>query len=42
MTATKFFPSGAALQDFLLEHAGPGALGLVPHQRAREVLEKER
>jgi len=32
-TSHKFFPSGAALQDYLLAHAGPGALVVVPHQR---------
>ena len=33
MTATRFFPTGAALQDYLLEHAGPDTLALLPHQR---------
>ena len=43
MTATRFFPSGAALQDYLLAHAGPGALGLVPHQRlAHQVWHRQR
>jgi len=33
LTSAKFFPSGAALQDFLLAQSGPGVLGIVPHQR---------
>ena len=43
MTATRFFPSGAALQDYLLAHAGPGALVVVPHQRlAHQVWHRQR
>ena len=43
MTATRFFPSGAALQDYLLAHAGPGALVIVPHQRlAHQVWHRQR
>lgn len=43
MTATRFFPSGAALQDYLLAQAGPGALGIVPHQRlAHQVWHRQR
>ena len=43
MTATKFFPTGAALQDYLLAHAGPGVLGLIPHQRlAHQVWRRQR
>jgi ATP-dependent helicase/nuclease subunit B len=29
----KVFPMGAALQDYVLHHAGPGTLTIVPHQR---------
>ena len=43
MTATRFFPSGAALQDYLLAHAGPGALAIIPHQRlAHQVWHRQR
>ncbi|MBU4234540.1 MAG: PD-(D/E)XK nuclease family protein [Desulfobacterales bacterium] len=43
MTAARFFTSGAALQDYLLGHAGPGALGIVPHQRlAHQVWHRQR
>lgn len=43
MSATKFFSTGAALQDYLLEHAGPGVLGLIPHQRlAHQVWHRQR
>ena len=43
MTATRFFPSGAALQDYLLDHAGPGALAIIPHQRlAHQVWHRQR
>jgi ATP-dependent helicase/nuclease subunit B len=43
LTAARFFPSGAALQDYLLAHGGPGALGLVPHQRlAHQVWHRQR
>jgi ATP-dependent helicase/nuclease subunit B len=38
-----FFSTGAALQDCLLDHAGPGALGLIPHQRlAHQVWHRQR
>ena len=43
VSATKFFSTGAALQDYLLEHAGPGVLGLIPHQRlAHQVWHRQR
>ncbi len=43
MTSTKFFPSGAALQDYLLAHAGPGTLVVIPHQRlAHQVWHRQR
>jgi RecB family exonuclease len=43
LTVTKFFPTGAALQDYLLAHAGPGVLGLIPHQRlAHQVWRRQR
>lgn len=43
MTATRFFTSSAALQDCLLEQAGPGTLVLVPHQRlAHQVWHRQR
>jgi RecB family exonuclease len=43
LTAARFFPSGAALQDYLLEQSGPGALVIVPHQRlARQVWHRQR
>lgn len=43
MTATRFFASSAALQDYLLEHAGPGTLGVIPHQRlAHQVWHRQR
>jgi RecB family exonuclease len=43
LTATRFFASGAALQDYLLEHAGPGALAIIPHQRlAHQVWHRQR
>jgi RecB family exonuclease len=43
LSATKFFPTGAALQDYLLEQAGPGVLGLIPHQRlAHQVWHRQR
>ncbi len=43
MSATKFFPTGAALQDYLLAHSGPGVLGLIPHQRlAHQVWHRQR
>ncbi len=34
----KFFPSSAALQDFLLQEAGPGTLMVVPHHRLAQQL----
>jgi RecB family exonuclease len=43
LTATRFFPTGAALQDYLLAEAGPGTLGLIPHQRlAHQVWHRQR
>jgi RecB family exonuclease len=43
LTATRFFASGAALQDYLLDHAGPGALAIIPHQRlAHQVWHRQR
>jgi RecB family exonuclease len=43
LTATRFFPTGAALQDYLLAHSGPGVLGLIPHQRlAHQVWHRQR
>ena len=43
MTATRFFSTNAALQDYLLDHAGPGALVLIPHQRlAHQVWHRQR
>lgn len=43
MSYTKSFPSGAALQEFLLAEAGPGILVVVPHQRlARQVQQRQR
>jgi ATP-dependent helicase/nuclease subunit B len=43
LTATRFFPTGAALQDYLLERAGPGDLGLIPHQRlAHQIRHRQR
>jgi RecB family exonuclease len=43
LTATRFFASGAALQDYLLAQAGPGALAIIPHQRlAHQVWHRQR
>ena len=43
MTAARFFTTNAALQDYLLEHAGPGVLVIVPHQRlAHQVWHRQR
>ena len=43
MTAARFFASGAALQGYLLEQSGPGALVIVPHQRlAHQVWHRQR
>jgi RecB family exonuclease len=43
VSATKFFPTGAALQDYLLEHTGPWVLVLIPHQRlAHQVWHRQR
>ena len=43
MSATQFFPTGAALQDYLLAHAGPDALAIIPHQRlAHQVWHRQR
>jgi ATP-dependent helicase/nuclease subunit B len=43
LTATRFFPSGAALQEYLLAQAGPGALTIIPHQRlAHQVWHRQR
>ncbi len=43
MTATRFFTTNAALQDYLLAHAGPGTLVVVPHQRlAHQVWHRQR
>jgi RecB family exonuclease len=42
-TSHKFFPTGAALQDYLLDQAGPDALVVVPHQRlAHQVWHRQR
>jgi exodeoxyribonuclease-5 len=41
--AHRLFPTSAALQDYLLQEARPGALALVPHQRlARQVWRRQR
>lgn len=41
--SNRSFPTSAALQDFLLEEAGPGSLVVVPHQRlARQVWDRQR
>ncbi|MFZ5450711.1 MAG: PD-(D/E)XK nuclease family protein [Thermodesulfobacteriota bacterium] len=41
--ANRLFPTSAALQDYLLKEARPGALTLVPHQRlARQVWRRQR
>ena len=38
-----FFSTSAALQDYLLREAGPGALVVAPHQRlARQVWQRQR
>jgi RecB family exonuclease len=43
LTAARFFSTGAALQDYLLEHAGPGVLTVIPHQRlAHQVWHRQR
>jgi RecB family exonuclease len=43
LTATRFFSTGADLQDYLLEQAGPGTLAVVPHQRlAHQVWHRQR
>jgi hypothetical protein len=43
LTATRFFTTNAALQDYLLEEAGPGTLVVVPHQRlAHQVWHRQR
>ncbi len=43
MTATRFFPTGAALQDYLLGQAGPDTLALIPHQRlAHQIRHRQR
>jgi RecB family exonuclease len=43
LTAARFFPTGAALQDHLLEQAGPGTLTVIPHQRlAHQVWHRQR
>jgi RecB family exonuclease len=39
----KFFSTSAALQDYLLAHAGPGVLTVIPHQRlAHQVWHRQR
>ena len=39
----KLFSTAAALQDFLLQEAGPGALVVVPHQRlAQQLWQRQR
>jgi RecB family exonuclease len=39
----KIFSSGAALQDYVLAHAGPGNLTVVPHQRlAHQIWHRQR
>jgi ATP-dependent helicase/nuclease subunit B len=39
----RFFSSGAALQDFILQEGAPGSLVIVPHRRlARQVWHKQR
>jgi hypothetical protein len=43
LTASRFFSTNAALQDYLLAHAGPGAPVLIPHQRlAHQVWSRQR
>jgi len=43
LTATRFLTTGAALQNHLLEHAGPDSLVVVPHQRlAHQVWHRQR
>jgi ATP-dependent helicase/nuclease subunit B len=43
LTTTRFFTTGAALQDYLLEQAGPDALVLIPHQRvAHQIWHRQR
>ena len=38
-----FFSSAAALQDYLLQEAGPGTLVIVPHQRlAQQLWQRQR
>ena len=39
----KVFSMGAALQDYVLHHAGPGTLTIVPHQRlAQQIWHRQR
>jgi ATP-dependent helicase/nuclease subunit B len=39
----KIFSTGAALQDYVLHHAGPGTLTIVPHQRlAQQIWHRQR
>ncbi|MBM4273592.1 MAG: hypothetical protein FJ134_03895 [Deltaproteobacteria bacterium] len=41
--SNRSFPTSAALQNFLLEEAGPGSLVIVPHMRlARQVWDRQR
>jgi len=43
LTASRFFSTNAALQDYLLDHAGPGTLVLIPHQRlAHQIRHRQR
>jgi RecB family exonuclease len=43
LTDTRFFNTGAALQEYLLEHADPGALTIIPHQRlAHQIWHRQR
>jgi ATP-dependent helicase/nuclease subunit B len=43
LTTAKFFPTGAALQDYLLEPAGLGTLAVIPHQRlAHQIWHRQR
>jgi RecB family exonuclease len=42
-SSQKIFPSGAALQDYVLAQAGPGTLTVVPHQRlAHQIWHRQR
>jgi RecB family exonuclease len=42
-SSQKIFSSGAVLQDYVLAHAGPGTLTVVPHQRlAHQIWHRQR